>query len=183
MRCRTALLIFTLCALAERGSMAGPVFPTVVSGAHPPLPHIISAVVNGRRLDVHVITHIRPTMETTSFEVQTENLWSPSGPLHYQYRLTNYVGGWADGGAGMSGTYGNVGPGLHRFEVRHIGANGAPEPGVVSVSFYVEPRFYERPGFWGMLVGGVLVALAAMIAAVRSNLGHVSRRSESDRPK
>lgn len=107
------------------------------------------------------------------FAAQT--LLHPEG-VRFRYRLEGYDRGWVEAGSRREAIYTNLPPGAYRFQVRASNSDGLwGEPGApLSLSF--SPGLLERRAFWwGLLLGGVVLALALHLRRLRA----VERRNQA----
>ena len=66
----------------------------------------------------------------------------------FRYRLEGYEGGWREAGTERAAHYTNLAPGAYSFRVQAANADGVWNETGASVSFRLQPFFYQTAWFW-----------------------------------
>lgn len=94
---------------------------------------------------------IHPGRHRYEFHFTGINFTAPE-KIGFQWRLSGQDGDWVDGRQQREASYSGLPPGNYLFEVRARNNDGIWSPDTSTVSFRVEPFFWQRPtvkaGFW-----------------------------------
>lgn len=87
------------------------------------------------------------------------------GRIRYRTRLEGFDADWVERGGSDQVEFTNLPPGDYRFEVTAANPNGEWNPKAAQVAFRIEPRLWQRTGFWFLLVLLGATGLAAAVLA------------------
>ena len=93
--------------------------------------------------------------------------------IRYRYRLEGFDNGWVERNQLRNAQYTNLPPGKYRFQVSAAQRGSGWSPETASVSFEIEPRFWQRP--WFLPAAGGLLALG-LYALYRARVGQLKAR-------
>jgi len=93
--------------------------------------------------------------------------------VRYRYKLEGADENWTDAGTRREAFYTNLEPGLYTFKVRARNSDGIWSREAATMTFYLEPYFYETSWFYVLSVFGGLV-LTLLFHRLR--VGHLKRR-------
>ncbi len=97
--------------------------------------------------------------------------------LHFSYKLEGLSNEWIRVESGRSVSFPELGTGLYTFHLKAGTANLWDEEQISSVSFYIEPYFYERASFYGILVLISSILFAGLVLFWR----RLKRKAEEQR--
>lgn len=100
--------------------------------------------------------------------------FSPGESLHYQYKLEGADHDWSAPTLQRVVSYASLAPGVYRFVVRAINADGVASTAPAAISFRILPPFWRR---WWFIVLSMLTVGAALFALDRYR---VARMKELD---
>ncbi|WP_457652411.1 ATP-binding protein [Rhodocaloribacter sp.] len=113
-----------------------------------PPPIVIEQVaMDGKPLPPGGEMRIRPGRHRFEFHYAGLSLIA-SKKVRYAYRLAGEDEDWVEAGTRRTAYYSNLSPGEYRFYVRAVNADGVWSTGAATVSFYLEPFFYQTLWFW-----------------------------------
>ncbi len=137
----------------------------------PPAP--AHAVVEGIRLadgTLHwrVTRALSPQERNVRFEFTAIALAGPSR-VRFVHELEGFDSARSEPSPERFAYYTNLPPGSYRFRVRGCDVDGACEPEGAVLDVAIEPRFYERRGFWpGLAFAAAALALLAYVRRTRT---------------
>lgn len=112
-----------------------------------PPPIVIERVaMDGKPLPLGGEIRIRPGHHRFEFHYAGLSLIA-SKKVRYAYRLAGEDEDWVEAGTRRTAYYSNLSPGKYRFYVRAVNADGVWSTGAATVSFYLEPFFYQTLWF------------------------------------
>lgn len=77
--------------------------------------------------------------------------------LRYRYHLEGYETAWTEAGTTQQATYTHLDPGRYTFRVIAMNSEGVWNETGAALSFYLQPYFYQQPGFWLVLAFGFVL--------------------------
>ena len=122
------------------------------TGTAPPV-RIERLVVDGRpiRPDTAAALTLPPGVEEISIDYTALDYSDPQN-VRFRYRLDGLRSGWSQAGARRTAYFTNLAPGEHRFAVSARRASSAWSTTPASLTFRVEPHFYQTAWFYAMCV-------------------------------
>jgi signal transduction histidine kinase/ligand-binding sensor domain-containing protein len=142
-------------------------------GPVPPI-HMGPIVVDGEAIKGSSVPRLPALSRNIHLAFNAQTLSHPEG-LTYRIRLEPLGDSWQEVGAKHEITYATLGPGRYTFRVQARRGDGAwQEPGS-SLTFTVEPAFYQTYGFYAMCL--LLLVLAAWFAYTL-NIRKIARQSQ-----
>ena len=79
------------------------------------------------------------------------------GQVRFRYRLEGFDRDWVEAGTRRVAYYTNIPPGRYTFRVIACNNDGVWSRAGASVTFRLEPHFYQTPGFFGAAIGAILL--------------------------
>ena len=138
----------------------------------PPSVVIEGVTADDKLVSVQQETTIAPGHRKFSFQYVGLSYIAPK-EIKYQYMLEGIDQEWVEAGSRREAFYTNISPGLYRFRVRAFNADGVMSSREASVSFYLEPFFYQTSWF---LVLSCLALLTFIFVLHRWRIGHLEAR-------
>ncbi|MBV8550218.1 MAG: hypothetical protein JOY54_02880 [Acidobacteriaceae bacterium] len=133
-----------------------------VAGNRVPPPVVLESVsIDDRTFDPASVGDIKPGHSRFAFEYAGLSFSAPQ-QVRYRYKLEGFDKRWIDAGALRFAYYTNLPPGSYRFRVIARNSDGAWNSAGASLSFRLEPRFYQT--YWFRIL--LLAALALLAYAV-----------------
>lgn len=87
------------------------------------------------------------------------------GRIRFRTRLVGFDEDWIERGGADQVEFTNLPPGDYRFEVTAANPNGDWSPTAAQLAFRIEPRLWERTGFWLLVALGVATGLGLAVTA------------------
>ncbi len=138
-----------------------------------PPPVVLEAMrVDQQTVPVHSPVTLPPGRNKIEFRFAGLSLIAPER-VRYRYRLEGYDATWTEDATTRTATYTNLPPGSYTFRVAARNADGVWSTDAASVTFYLEPFFYQTPWFLALAVAS-LVGL--MLLAYRLRVRHLTAR-------
>ena len=159
-------------------------FPTVGGGVasidptairldeHPPKVYIEQALVNDEAIPLAGQATVPPGRNRFEFRYAGLSLLAPR-QVRYRYKLDGFDEGWKDAGAMREASYTNLEPGVYTFKVMARNNDGFWSEEAASVSFYLQPYFYQTAWFY---VFGLLSLVLTAFFFYRLRVRHLKRR-------
>ena len=94
--------------------------------------------------------------------------------VRFRYRLEGFNEDWVDAGTRRTAFFTNLPPGSHRFQVIACNNDGVWNEAGATLTFFIEPRFYQMTWFW---------AVIALILATAAAAGYVLRVRQLQRSR
>ncbi|HEV8157624.1 MAG TPA: diguanylate cyclase, partial [Pyrinomonadaceae bacterium] len=147
-------------------------FPTIKGAAivnpgdlkvnHSPPPVVVEKViVDKREIDLNSQKIVVPPGEgDLQFQYTSLSFRSP-GKIQFKYKLEGYDREWTDAATRRAAFYTKVPPGEYRFLVTACNGDGVWNETGASVSFTLQPHFYQTKSFYSLCAaaaGGVAIA-------------------------
>ncbi|MCP4662100.1 MAG: GHKL domain-containing protein [bacterium] len=129
--------------------------------------------VDGEPVLAHQDLDFDPGKKRFAFELAALSFLAPE-KVRIRYRLEDFDDDWIDAGAERSAHYTNLPSGEYALRVIAANNDGVWNHEGATLHFRLRPFYYQRPGFYAVLV--VLVALAVR-ALHRRRLGSVRKRN------
>ncbi len=130
--------------------------PRKLRAADPPPAVVFEDVaINGRSIGTANGAEILPGRGELEFEYSAPDLRA-APKLIFRYKLEGFDQNWNDAGSRRTAYYTNIPPGRYRFQViaSHGDGNWSPQP--ASLSFKLDPHFYQTPVFYTLYGLGLL---------------------------
>ncbi|WP_238481274.1 sensor histidine kinase [Dyella telluris] len=136
----------------------------LVTNTVPPRPRIEALVVDGVRYPVEQTVKVLPP-RPRSVEIDfNAPLLRAAESGRFLYRLEGVDRDWQEAGSRREAFYSNLGPGDHRFHLRVANENGVWNDADSSLTFHIQPAFYET--WWFRVFCGLMLVGAACIGYV-----------------
>ena len=116
-------------------------------------------VVDGKSSTPKSGMRIAPGTDRIEFHYTSLSMQVP-GRVRFRYKLQGYDGDWVEAGARREADYTKLPPGTYTFKVYGSNDDGVWNPTAASLTFRLEPRFYQAGWFYA--VGGALFLLAGI---------------------
>lgn len=136
--------------------------------AVPPAVVLEQIAVDNEPVNPFAPLNLKPGTEKITFDYVALSFTDPR-ELRYRYRLEGYETAWTEAGTAQQATYTHLDPGRYTFRVIAMNSEGVWNETGASVAFYLQPFFYQQPGFW------LLVAFGLVGAGVFSYRLHMRR--------
>jgi len=121
----------------------------------PPPVVIDRFIVEGERKDTRQVLTIPPG--NSRFEFHYAGIsFAGAKDVRYKYQLVGLDEDWVDAGSRRSAYYTHLDPGKYTFRVKAANSDGIWNEEGASVSFELEPRFYQTAWFLGLTIFGFL---------------------------
>ncbi|MFB3132309.1 MAG: ATP-binding protein, partial [Rhodothermales bacterium] len=159
-------------------------FPTVGGGVssidpsairvneHPPPVHIEQAMANDEAIPLVGQATLPPGHNRFEFHYVGLSLLAPE-QVQYRYKLEGFDEDWKEAGTMREASYTNLAPGAYTFKVIARNNDGVWSEEAATVSFYLQPYFYQTGWFYVLCV----VSLALLIFVFyRLRIRHLKRR-------
>ncbi|HEY3457286.1 MAG TPA: two-component regulator propeller domain-containing protein [Bryobacteraceae bacterium] len=158
-------------------------FPTVkglamVDPAHlakhraAPLVAIERVLVDQKEIDLSAPAHLPPGRGKLDFQFTGLSFEAPE-KIRFRYMLEGFDKEWTDAGTRRAAYYTNIPPGPYRFRVIAANQDDVWSPTGASISFTLEPHFYQTWAFYLFLAA---IAGALGYAAHKLHVRHLRRR-------
>ncbi len=151
----------------ERGLLRLPLAPGSEEEVYPRI-LIQSLKVGGMDLDLGNEIELPNHLNNPRFSFLGISYRS-QGKIRYRYRLEGYDQDWLST-ANREVNYHNLSPGAYTFMVQSIDYKGQLSKEMATMSFYVQPHFTQRLGFWllsGLLIISLLGAASYSYLSIR----------------
>jgi two-component sensor histidine kinase len=124
------------------------------SGLVPPV-HIETVVINKQQL---LTPEAQLPVGSGEVEIHYAALsYSSPEKVRFKYKLEGVDKEWIDAGVRRFAYYANLPPGEYRFRVIAGYLDGPWNEAGSSFGFYLKPRFYQTPLFWGLVIATLLL--------------------------
>jgi ligand-binding sensor domain-containing protein/signal transduction histidine kinase len=133
---------------------------------------ILNVLADGKPLNLSMPIGISAERQRITFEFAGLSLSAPER-VRFRYQLVNYDAAWSAPGRIREADYTNLAPGPYRFRVAASNPDGVWSKNEASISFTVEPLFWQTWSF------RILVALAVglcLTGVYRFRVGQVTRQ-------
>jgi ligand-binding sensor domain-containing protein len=123
----------------------------------PPATRLLEAVIDGTAVRIAGLAGkvLRLPPDTVQIELRYGALDLNTAPrVRFRSRLNGLDTHWIDAGERRSAFYTRLAPGRYRFEVEARRLPGAWNPKPAQIEIVVEPHFFQRWSFYGILLAG-----------------------------
>lgn len=138
---------------------------TIQPNPNPPPVRIERLVVEGKPIMPTGAISIAPGSDKFEFHYTALSYTAP-GKVRFRYLLVGYDEAWVDAGTRRVAFYTNIPPGTYTFQVLASNSDGVWTRNATTITFTLEPRFYQTIWFYLLAVIG-LVLLGVGISALR----------------
>ena len=83
--------------------------------------------------------------------------------VRYRYKLEGFDKNWTEAGARRTAYYTNIPPGDYVFRVQACNNDGVWNTAGAALSFELQPHFYQRLWFYGLLLGAMIAGLVWLL--------------------
>jgi len=127
----------------------------------PPV-YIENLIVDGVSVLTHDDIKLAPESERLEFHYTALSLMAPK-KVKFKFKLKGYDKTWINAGNRRTANYTNLSPGTYSFEVIACNNDGFWNTEGASVTFYLEPYFYETYWFYVLCVLTVLCTVFGIV--------------------
>jgi streptogramin lyase len=118
---------------------------------------IDGALADDRKLPATEVVSIQPGVKTLQISYSALELTSPQR-LRFRYRLDGFDLGWTEAGTRRQAFYTNLPPRDYMFRVE-AQMDGESWVDAATWRFAIQPMFYQTAWFYGVVAGGLLLAV------------------------
>jgi ligand-binding sensor domain-containing protein/signal transduction histidine kinase len=144
----------------------------LVRSSLPALPHIQDIVADGEEIEIGDKLRIPPRPGKIVIGYAGLSLSVPER-VQYRYRLDGLDNRWSEPVVARESAYTNLAPGSYRFRVVACNPDGVWNPREASVSFLVEPAFWQA---WCFRTGGLLACVLTGLLVFRLRVRTLTER-------
>ena len=113
-------------------------------------------VVDGQSGPPRPGMHIGPGVDRLQFHYTSLSMLVP-GRVQFRFKLEGYDRDWVEAGSRRVAYYTKLPPGRYQFKVLGSNDDGLWNPAAATLTFYLQPRFYETGWFYGLCAAMVLL--------------------------
>jgi ligand-binding sensor domain-containing protein len=144
----------------------------LVRSSLPALPHIQNILADGQDIEIGDKLRIPPRPGKIVIGYAGLSLSVPER-VQYRYRLDGLDDRWSEPASGRESAYTNLAPGSYRFRVVACNPDGVWNPREASISFLVEPAFWQT---WWFRTGVLLACVLTGFLLVRLRMRALTDR-------
>jgi signal transduction histidine kinase/ligand-binding sensor domain-containing protein len=131
---------------------------TPASAGAAPRPQIAAVVANEARALLPLLPAFAAGTRRLEIQYAAPTL-TGSDRVRFRYRLDGVDSAWVDAGSERTAIYTNLDAGQYQFHVESLLEGGGSSSPETAWQFRIEPRFYETPWFYALVVAAVALAL------------------------